>query len=524
MADTHAGNAATLGAIGNAYRRSTASITAEAERIAYNFQKRYELSGAEAEAYLSAPTTYEEYKAIEAKLVPQLLKLTGPARDSFIAERGGALAFASSRAYAWRISRQQALQANLDAEIMALASKQEGVTAERLAWVYPEVMNRTSYDIQKGLGLFISYARPGTARLEQVLRNPWSGANYSQNIWKSAEKLRRTLNDVITKGLLTGQTGAQMAWEIESRMHAGYSNAIRLVRTETTYIANQAILESYKANGVERYLYIATLDDRTSEICRDLDGQVFRVDEARAGVNLPPTHPNCRSVTGSVTDADTLARMERMAVDPDTGATESVPASMNYRQWQSRRNARDAARAESNRKPLGSAASAARPTGMDEARDSANRKALGTAASAARPTGMDETRDSANIADQPLSLLEERITSVDLVMALDAGRGIGSKRKNHEVFNPEDGMTYELAEGGKVQDAEVTAGYKGGEPLDEDTLARLVETYGGDASKWRRLKGKAWVRMGDNLVWAEIYWFQEPTVGMREFEIKRRLD
>ncbi len=63
------------------------------------------------------------------------------------------------------------------------------------------------------------------------------------------------------------------------------------------YIAGQADIEAYKAAGIEWYEFMATEDERTSEICRSLDGKKFRISEAKAGVNYPPMHPNCRSTT-----------------------------------------------------------------------------------------------------------------------------------------------------------------------------------------------------------------------------------
>ena len=44
-------------------------------------------------------------------------------------------------------------------------------------------------------------------------------------------------------------------------------------------------------NDVKKYKYLATLDGRTSDICRALDGQVFEVGKGP----VPPMHINCRS-------------------------------------------------------------------------------------------------------------------------------------------------------------------------------------------------------------------------------------
>ena len=71
----------------------------------------------------------------------------------------------------------------------------------------------------------------------------------------------------------------------------------RLVRTESNYCTNQAELRGYAAAGIEKYEYSALEDNRTSDICKALDGKVFDIKDAVVGVNYPPMHPFCRSST-----------------------------------------------------------------------------------------------------------------------------------------------------------------------------------------------------------------------------------
>ena len=57
-------------------------------------------------------------------------------------------------------------------------------------------------------------------------------------------------------------------------------------------------LNVYKANQevTEEYRYVSTLDSRTSAVCRNLDGQVFKYNEGPT----PPQHFGCRSTTVAV--------------------------------------------------------------------------------------------------------------------------------------------------------------------------------------------------------------------------------
>ncbi|MCD8086928.1 MAG: minor capsid protein, partial [Clostridiales bacterium] len=110
-------------------------------------------------------------------------------------------------------------------------------------------------------------------------------------------------------------------------------NARRLVMTECSYVANQGHLMGYQAAGIEYYIYLATLDLRTSEVCRKLDGQRFPVAEATPGTNLPPMHPHCRSTTMCDMSRGQLNRVNRAARDPVTGKSVTIPGYMTYKEW-----------------------------------------------------------------------------------------------------------------------------------------------------------------------------------------------
>jgi hypothetical protein len=101
-----------------------------------------------------------------------------------------------------------------------------------------------------------------------------------------------------------------------------------LVRTSINQVANAASQQVYEANQdiTKKYRYIATLDTRTSAICRALDGREFEYGKGP----MPPQHFNCRSTTVPIIDPDILP--------PSTVATRAskdgpVPVNTSYGQW-----------------------------------------------------------------------------------------------------------------------------------------------------------------------------------------------
>ena len=103
-----------------------------------------------------------------------------------------------------------------------------------------------------------------------------------------------------------------------------------LVRTSINQVANAASQQVYEANQdiTKKYKYTATLDTRTSAICRALDGQEFPYGKGPT----PPQHFNCRSTTVPVIDYKELG-----FTPPPPGRRASmdgpVPANTTYGQW-----------------------------------------------------------------------------------------------------------------------------------------------------------------------------------------------
>ncbi|WP_419074968.1 minor capsid protein, partial [Phascolarctobacterium faecium] len=99
-------------------------------------------------------------------------------------------------------------------------------------------------------------------------------------------------------------------------------------RTEVSHVLNDANFQAMEDNDIERYVYTAVLDFKTSEICRDLDGKDFALKDKRQGINAPPMHPNCRSTTVPMVDD----RGERLAKDKN-GKYFYVPENMTYKEY-----------------------------------------------------------------------------------------------------------------------------------------------------------------------------------------------
>ena len=170
-----------------------------------------------------------------------------------------------------------------------LYSNNEKEVNEGLKDIYKEMDKQASIDLNN------SFNTVNENLVRETLKTNWSGLSFSERIWEHRRSLAFTIKSELNKGLIRGESLQDISKIISDKFDTSFSNAMRLVRTESCWIMNEATVNNYKNNGIKEYEFMAFLDSKTSKECRDLDGKKFSIEEYQAGVNLPPLHPNCRS-------------------------------------------------------------------------------------------------------------------------------------------------------------------------------------------------------------------------------------
>ena len=228
-----------------------------------------------------------------------------------------------------RISRLDKLYGDTLKNLYTLGSEAEKSITNFLSGVYKDNYYENIFDIGKSISIKKSAIEVDNKKVGKVLNSSWSGKNYSQRIWKNTDNLAKLIKNEITNGVHRGVSIQKMSSLIQERMDVGKYEATRLVRTEMNYVQNQASLDSIKEADMKYFMFLATLDKRTSNKCREHDRKVYPIDEAQAGSNMPPLHPHCRStIAGNLTDYD-KGKGKRTAKD-DKGNRIIIPAGMNY--------------------------------------------------------------------------------------------------------------------------------------------------------------------------------------------------
>lgn len=191
--------------------------------------------------------------------------------------------------------------------------------------------HRVIFDIGIATGETVvkDFHRLTIGEIVKEFERPWSGKNFSERIWKNRAKLKDALEEEIVKMAISGADCTQAIESVAKKMDVSKRAAATLVHTEQAYFSSLGTLKAYSEMGVDEYIYVATLDFRTSDICRDLDHEVFDIKDAQAGVNYPPMHPRCRSTTAPYTVALEGTRTARDMINNEV----KVDKSLNYKEW-----------------------------------------------------------------------------------------------------------------------------------------------------------------------------------------------
>ena len=165
------------------------------------------------------------------------------------------------------------------------------------------ITDRTRQEIERQAGILgetVSVADT-VKRAENIVNASFFNATYSERIWSHQDRLRSMINIELQKGLIAGIGSRQMASNIRKEYDVSLADAHRLMVTELRRVQTDVAMDSYKASGVQKYVYMA-VNPRACPICREIDGNVYNVADAEPAKNAPPRHPRCHCTTAPYVD------------------------------------------------------------------------------------------------------------------------------------------------------------------------------------------------------------------------------
>lgn len=234
----------------------------------------------------------------------------------------------------FHINRLEALKLQTRQQIEVMTGGMVDDVDRLIRNVYKDTYYRSAFEIQKGVGIGFDVGKVDEKKLSKLVNKPWAvdGKNFSERIWGNKAKLLNTLDQELSRMVLTGESPKRAIDNIKKAMHSSTANTQRLVFTEQAYFTSLAQHDLYDELDVEEFEFVGTLDGTTCELCGDMDGKHFPVKDMVIGVNAPPMHPGCRCVTCPYFD-DEFTDGLRDSRNEAGETVYEVPEKMTYKEW-----------------------------------------------------------------------------------------------------------------------------------------------------------------------------------------------
>ncbi|WP_285700622.1 minor capsid protein [Enterococcus thailandicus] len=211
---------------------------------------------------------------------------------------------------AGKVTRLEALHLNLDWQLgkmnSSLHKSFESYLKEVAQYAYRKIAGGNS---QSTLN---------KSALEQIIKIPFNGKNYSASIWGNTDDLAKDLKKVLTQGFIRGSGPADMARELRKKYNVAKSRAEAIVRTDGTNVVNLSAAKRFEEFGLTRYKNNVHVDSRTTDICLQInrEDKSYLLSEYQPGQTAPPYHVGCR--TGIVPDDEELGYEEEERPNHDS--------------------------------------------------------------------------------------------------------------------------------------------------------------------------------------------------------------
>lgn len=181
---------------------------------------------------------------------------------------------------------QEALKKQLDGILDALQNKEFENIAEYLTGCYEDGFLGALYDIH-GQGIPFIFPIDRAQIVDAVQTDSKISTNLYTRLGEDVSYLKKSIRAELSRGIANGLTWVEMAAHIahgmNSPFHKAMNKAMRIARTEGHRIQNRAQMDTLnkaKENGADVVKqWISTLDDRTRETHKILDGQIREIED-----------------------------------------------------------------------------------------------------------------------------------------------------------------------------------------------------------------------------------------------------
>lgn len=196
--------------------------------------------------------------------------------------------------------------------------------------------------------LSIEFAMPNVGRVQQiVLSRPLEGAPIREWTKQLPVTTYKRVTQAISQGLAAGQSHDTIVQNLRGTKAERYTNGVlqssrrdidSLVRTASNHVTSHAreVVARENDDIVRGVRIVATLDTRTTPVCRSQDGKIYPIDDGPR----PPFHWRCRTTTTPVLKtAEEAGLAIKIPVGVRASMNGPVAGNETYGSWLKRQSA-----------------------------------------------------------------------------------------------------------------------------------------------------------------------------------------
>lgn len=200
-----------------------------------------------------------------------------------------------------KINRLEMLKANIGIELIKGHDELDKFMGDILK-------GRTMAELERQAGILGKTVRNNAKTAHAIVNGSFHSGTFSDRIWQYQDIMREDLGKLLQTALIRGKNPRVLAGELKKYWYGNDPKTgggakycmERLMRTELARVQTEAQKQSFERNGFTEYEFIANGD--CCDICKDLDGDIFKVAKMMPGENAPPMHPHCRCSTAAHSD------------------------------------------------------------------------------------------------------------------------------------------------------------------------------------------------------------------------------
>lgn len=252
----------------------------------------------------------------------------------------GALAMAEMMKYGRLVKLEKAIAK----QVSTLTGTETRTTKKAIKEVFQESFYRSAWALETGAEVSLSFALLKPEAVEAAVLNPLDRITWPERVKDNAHILNRQIREEITRGIIQGYSYDKTARAVKDRLDIGASKAIRIVQTETHRAQSQgtqAVFDKAAEKGLLfQRVWVSTLDGRTRDRHRMLDGQKVDVDQPFEYGGMTTMYPggfgiasmdiNCRCTVRA--EIEGMEPQLRRARDEKTGKN-VVISNTTYQKW-----------------------------------------------------------------------------------------------------------------------------------------------------------------------------------------------